>query len=677
MAQTLKNLKSNYLNATAPYFIATFLSLVIVLTAFRIFHIHPSLPLNYTGDAIVHYNFAKNIEQTGWWATNPHFGAPITQTLWDFPLTETVHLLLIKFLITIGLNWYQSVNAFYILTFPLTAIASLYVMRRMGIKTVVALSLSIIYAFVPYHFLRGVNHLFLSGYFVVPLAVFVAYRLASNNPLRLLELVVTAVLIASCGAYYTFFSALLIGTGAALAFVKQPNKKILVESFKILGMILIFFCLNFLPSFIYTQRFGANYNATVRQASEAELYGLKIAQLVLPFEDHNLDIFNKIQKRYINFGSVLTNENQTAALGLTATIGFLLLLAWIVFRQPAFKLEKEVSEKLDILSSLNLAAILFATVGGVASLLSTYINPTFRSVNRISIYIAFISLVAVGFLLQRIKSQKLTIIMCFVLSFAIFDQVSRGVMRNFTNNTGEYLALVEYARVIEKTAGTNAKIFTLPFGQYPEGVDKSLLRVALLTENISWSTGAEKWRAANFWQHRVYKLETKAFLEKIINEGFTGLLINVKELDPAKVTEIEQELSVMPMQDLRKEYFFYDLRSYASAKNISYIQTEIFYYVSGNCLYDHTSSFYCVRNGRIEFENVTDRKVVKSLRVEIELPGGKTEELSVDVTIPSGTSRYQISKDTQSKVFPIPSAVPIWPLNIGYPNFIIRNIELL
>ena len=75
-----------------PYLLAASLSLILVFIIFRIFNINPLLPLNYTGDALVHYNFAKNIEATGWWAVNPRFGAPVGQTLYDFPLTENTHL---------------------------------------------------------------------------------------------------------------------------------------------------------------------------------------------------------------------------------------------------------------------------------------------------------------------------------------------------------------------------------------------------------------------------------------------------------------------------------------------------------------------------------------------------------------------------------------------------------
>jgi len=661
------------------YLIGSAASLILVLASFKLFGINPALPLSYTGDAIVHYNFAKNIEETGWWWSNPRFGVPTGQTLLDFPLTENLQLLIIKLLIVFGFNWYESVNIYFLLTFPLVTMASLYVMQRMGIKSYIALPLSIIYAFLPYHSLRGVSHLFLSGYFGVPLTIFAAYRFAANKPLKPLELVITTLLIASTGAYYTFLGLFFTGMGGLLALVKGADKALLVNLAKYLVLILGLFFLNYLPTFVYTQKYGANLNATARSPRDTEIYGLKLTQLLLPVEDHNLALFTKFQKRYLTYGSALTNENQYSALGLVSAAGFVFLLAWTVFRYAIPTLDKELQLKFDILGSLTLAAVLFATVGGFATLFSTYLNPTFRSVNRISVFIAFSSLLAVGLLLQRIKSTKLVMITsATILLVGLFDQVSLGVMRGFIRNSSDYLTLVKYADKIERISGSNAKIYTLPFGQYPEGSDKNIMRVALLTDTIVWSAGSQKWRAANYWQQQVNKLAAKPLLASIIREGFTGLLINVKELEPMKLTQLEQELNMNPVQDDRKEleFAFYDLRPYAASHSVQYAPTDVFFYVSGNCLYNQISRFYCANNGSIEFENVSNTVQTRVLKLTLEFANGQTEQISLNVIIPRGTSRYLLSRTAGEQVFPIPASVPVWPLNIGYPTFAIQDIKL-
>ena len=392
---------------TLPYLLSVVITLAITLLALNLFGVDITIPLNFSGDALVHYNFAKNIEDTGWWLSNPRFGAPGNQLLYDFPLTEIVHLTILKFLIFLGLNWYMSVNIFFILTFPLTTIVSLYVMKKMGIKTYIALPLSVIYAFIPYHFFRGVNHLFLAGYFTIPFTVLAAYRLAINDPPSNIQAILLGFVIALSGPYYVFFSSFFIITGLLIGLSKGFGRKLAYKAGLLLFSLVFFFTLSLLPTILYNQKYGENLNATIRVPADTEVYGLKLIQLLLPIEDHNLSFLNKITKQYLAYGfSTTVNENQYSSLGAISSIGFLILIFWIIFKPIWPKLEDSLKAKLNFLGALNLIAILLATTGGFSLIISTYLNPTFRSVNRVSIFIAFFALVALGFLLQNIKKAK-------------------------------------------------------------------------------------------------------------------------------------------------------------------------------------------------------------------------------------------------------------------------------
>ncbi|HAZ29437.1 TPA: hypothetical protein DCY43_01625 [candidate division WWE3 bacterium] len=64
------------------------------------------------------------------------------------------------------------------------------------------------------------------------------------------------------------------------------------------------------------------------------------------------------------------------------------------------------------------------------------------------------------------------------------------------------------------------------------------------------------------------------------------------------------------------------------------------------------------------------------LKLTLEFANGQTEQISLNVIIPRGTSRYLLSRTAGEQVFPIPASVPVWPLNIGYPTFAIQDIKL-
>jgi hypothetical protein len=541
------------------YLLASIISLAVVFAVFWRFKIDFNLPLNYSGDAIVHYNFAKNIQQTGWWARNPNFGLPTGQTLYDFPLTENTQLLLIKTLITLGLDWMYSVNWYYILTFPLIAVVSLYCFTRMGLKYQIALPLSIVYTVMPYHFLRGINHLFLSGYFVVPLAILLAYSLALEKKFNRLEYAILVIFIASSGAYYTYFSVVILSAVTAILMVKDwPGRK-WIEALIAVAIVIFIFSLNYLPTFLYTQKNGDIKIISERPASDTEYYGLKITQLILPFEDHNLKLFNKVQKKYISEGTTTLNENQYAALGLVASLGFGFLLVWTLVRPKIRYLDKNDNASLDLLGTLNLTLVLFGNVGGFATIISTYFTPVFRSVNRVSIFIAFIALFALGILINKLKPQKATIVAWIILLFAIWDQVSIGVVRNFMVKPEKYQQLVTYTEEIEAKTNDGGKIFTLPVGEYPEGADKNFMSIALLTDDIQWTSGAENLRKANLWQKELEQGGIANLVTELRNENFAGLLVNLKLTavdDQLQLNSIFSDRFIEDRSHTYRYYFF-------------------------------------------------------------------------------------------------------------------------
>src|SRR5438270_707913 len=78
-----------------------------------------------------------------------------------------------------------------------------------------AIGLCLLFAFLPYHFMRGLGHLFLASYFLIPLLVLLALRLyLDQSPFcrrdlfsrRTLGAVLLCLLAGSGGVYYAFFA---------------------------------------------------------------------------------------------------------------------------------------------------------------------------------------------------------------------------------------------------------------------------------------------------------------------------------------------------------------------------------------------------------------------------------------------------------------------------------------
>src|SRR4051794_7732701 len=99
----------------------------------------------------------------------------------DFPsaLDENLHFGIMKLLTVFTRNFAAVANAYFLLTFPLTAITALYTFRKLSSRWIGSIVGSLLFTFLPYHFFRGQHHLSLAGYYMLPLVIGVAIRLAS------------------------------------------------------------------------------------------------------------------------------------------------------------------------------------------------------------------------------------------------------------------------------------------------------------------------------------------------------------------------------------------------------------------------------------------------------------------------------------------------------------------
>src|ERR671937_795903 len=136
---------------------AAMLGAVIVL---RLWHADLRVPFSYVDDGNLAHMFVKEILHGGWYERTPQLGAPSGQELYDYPVLngDTLNVLVIKVLGLFSSDSSVVLNLFYLLTYPLVALAAFLVLRRLRLSRPVALVCSILYTLLPYHFLRGEPH---------------------------------------------------------------------------------------------------------------------------------------------------------------------------------------------------------------------------------------------------------------------------------------------------------------------------------------------------------------------------------------------------------------------------------------------------------------------------------------------------------------------------------------
>ncbi|MCK9571107.1 hypothetical protein M0R72_19315 [Candidatus Pacearchaeota archaeon] len=351
------------------------------------------------------------------------------------------------------------------------------------------------------------------------------------------------------------------------------------------------------PSLIYQIENGKNPEVAVRSPAESEIYGLKIAQLILPIGGHRIPLLAKLSG-YYSGTAPLINENAVASLGVIGSIGFLLLIAWAFYRiSNGLKLKAgNMSSHINELSILNLSAVLLATLGGFGTLFAYLISPEIRGYNRMSIFIAFFSLFAVFLVLDALsrkyaKSHTSRLLfnafICLVLIFGILDQTSSSFVPPYASTKAEYLNDETFVNTIEAIMPENAMIFQLPYVPFPEHppvnrmTDYSHVRAYLHSKELRWSYGTMRGRPGDDWQRIVASMPVGDMLKTLSQTGFQGIYIDSYGFQGdglVLISDIKQILGVEPLiSDNQRLYFFdmtlYNKKSKAASSNNGMIIT--------------------------------------------------------------------------------------------------------
>jgi phosphoglycerol transferase len=149
-------------------------SLIVAVVALELWRADLTVPFAYTGDELFSSMITKGLIENGWWLTNFSLGAPFVQQMADFPQGEAAHFLLLKVIGGLVRDHAVTLNVFYLLSFPLTGIAGAIFFRALGVSRAVSFGAGLLFAFLPYHLIRGTPHLSLVAYYALPAAAFLA-----------------------------------------------------------------------------------------------------------------------------------------------------------------------------------------------------------------------------------------------------------------------------------------------------------------------------------------------------------------------------------------------------------------------------------------------------------------------------------------------------------------------
>ena len=477
--------------------------------------------------------------------------------MYDFPPQfDSLHLIAIKLMSAFTHDWALIFNLYFLLGFPLIALSALAVFRHFGVSRAAAIAASILYAFLPSRLIKGQAHLFLDTFFEVPLAILLMLWVCGDSPPLVRDrraesrrlgidlqsprskvALLLAVIVGTTGLYYAFFSACLLIVGGAWAAVLRRSPRNFLAGLTLAAVVALTVGVQDIPTFIYRSKNGVNAEVANRLPGEAEVYGLRISQLVLPINGHRIPYLRNLESRY-RASAPMPGEFLSTSLGAVASVGFLILLA-IAFL--GFGRQAERADLWRSLASLNLSAVLLGTVGGFGSLFALLISPQIRTYCRLNVFIAFIALFAVVLLLDRLRRSRpilVAVIAGFVLVLGLLDQTTPAHAEAYSADRARYASDGEMVARIEHAVPAGAMIFELPFRTFPESIDDYVLvRPYLHSRSLRWSYPTMRGREGETWARNTAALAPAELLTALRGAGFAGVLID-RDLYPDRGTAI-------------------------------------------------------------------------------------------------------------------------------------------
>lgn len=513
-----------------PYFAVITIVIAVLCIIYKEMDINK--PLVYSnGDEFGVFYIVKTIKETGWYLFNPRVGGVTGGDLYDYIYSDSLSFFLIRIISLFVDNIYTISNLFYFLNFILASCSSVYVCRKLNIDNKITTAISPLYGFSVYIQMRY-PHLWLTPYFLLPLSCLVAIWICKgtissfhdNSQKRKYFFLAMffSFLNAFTGMYYAFFACVIYAIAIVIRVINVGFKKFGKESYSlfcILSTVLGVF-INAIPNLIYWITNGANNESelVIRNMGDAEVYALKLIQLVLPRVGHRIAALNQLSNKYYN-NYPLVNENATAALGIVATIGLVASIIWLLGK---------CKEDEKVYSSLVIGLILVGTMGGISSLFSLIIKTPMRCYNRISIMIMFLCLICVTAILEKIKKKvspkTFPFILFAVLLIGIYDQTAY-----YGRPAAQYAELdsiQNFIHQIESQEDDDTLIFQLPYVNWPSGGSYRMFAGYLESDHLRWSFGSMQGRQEALWQQNVAGSDIDTLIQTLLSSGYGGIYLD-------------------------------------------------------------------------------------------------------------------------------------------------------
>lgn len=561
------------------------LGLIVFFIGFGRSPLDLRLPLGF-GDLTYYYGVMNAPGLRG--EVAPHLGYPFGLDTAYFPDSAWIQILGARAITWLTSTVFFGVNAVYVLSFAVAAIAAWLACRLASVPRVLSILIAVAYTAIPTHWFR-IDHAWLATMYSLPVALAIALivltgRLDQGQSSGILSrrewtlaCMLLCVVLALSGLYYTFYGLLLIALAVVFRFSKAPGHRAWLLNLIPLVVVGIGTLLAMAPGIgvRLTTDVEAGYQ---RPIYDAVLYAGQFVDAILPTTVSMMPVFSRLANPMIainewasqanSFGVRWTADQGTTLILIAAVALLLWLAAWGGGRRVAHDARLAPADRrgarqarmtlVFLAVSAALTALWFVPFG-LGTYFSMAVTLNFRGWDRMIALFQLLLLVSLGLIIHlallRVGQARRRMVLIAVVALASVTVLLDTVLPARAFYSEQIAGAAErvhpasmVVEQVDQVVPAGCAILQLPYRLFPEAAPIQRLGVyeplwfGLVDRNHPWSYGGVFGSTQDQWLQRV-SADPVANLGELKALGFCAILVDVRGYDQAGIDAVVPQLT--------------------------------------------------------------------------------------------------------------------------------------
>ncbi len=479
-------------------------------------------------------------------ASTTQYGYPFGMDLNFFPTIDITQNTFASAILFLTGSPFLGINLLLVLSFPIVAVLAYFTIRLVGLRGPLAIALAIAFTMIPYHFGRGLGHVYLATLYAAVTGVALALMIGNGQLTQWLKgprrgavivmLVALVVVTAWSGVYYAAF-ALILGAAALLwRLIQRDDLKTLAVLAIPVVAIGVLAVIGFLPSL-----FALNANPPFgalgqRMPYESVILAGVLAMALFPAPTSTLGLLQPYNNALLDaIGAAPAFENTTLPnFGTFVSTGALIvfLIGWAISRRS-----HPIPPIYAYVAYLIVVVVLFFIPWGLNYFVAGIITPQIRAWNRLLPILLLLFILAGAAVLARTKFSRTTVVTVTISVAIIAVTITQGVLPfrstyaiSVQETQKTTTAARSYTAAINAAVPQDCAVLQLPYVGFPEQGplppelnDYEHFWQPLMNPEKSWSYGAARNTVGSVWASQLPQVPTEAQLAVLADAGFCGI----------------------------------------------------------------------------------------------------------------------------------------------------------